>query len=174
MVGRIGQHHGVGADTAVGTNVNRAQHFCARADHHMIAQGGVTLTPVAAGSAQGHSLVQQHVITNFGGFANHHPAAMIDQQVAADGGGGMNLNPRHHAGQVGQQLSGKMQPPSPQAVGHPIQQQGVQARVAQHHLQPTGGGGIAPPNRGYQGFLRHGGGGVVRQTGHGMGKSVGV
>ena len=49
--GQVAQHHAAGTDAGVVADVHRAQHFGARADQHVVAQGGVTLTGVLAGAA---------------------------------------------------------------------------------------------------------------------------
>ena len=81
------------------------------------------LESVIAGASQGDPLVQQAAGTDFGGFADHHPHAVVDEHAVADAGAGMDFN----AGQgtadlaeaAGRQLQRQMAGPEP--VADPMQ-----------------------------------------------------
>ena len=45
---------------------------------------GWRLPVLFAGAAQRHALIQQHIVADFGGFADHHAHAVIDEEAAAD------------------------------------------------------------------------------------------
>jgi hypothetical protein len=88
---------GTGADLDVVANFDVAQHLGAAPHHHAIAQGGVALAFFVARAAQRHALVEQHIVSDFGGFADHHAHAVVDEEPPPDVGAGVNLDPRQEA-----------------------------------------------------------------------------
>src|SRR5579863_2490807 len=81
-----------GADLDVVADVDVAEDFGAGTDDDAIAEGGVALSLLAAGAAEGDALVEEDVVTDFGGFADDYPGAVVDEKPAADGGSGMDLD----------------------------------------------------------------------------------
>jgi hypothetical protein len=62
----------------------------------------VALAAGEAGAAEGHALVDRHVVAHLGRFADHHARAVVDEQPAADLGGRVDLDPGEHLRDVGQ------------------------------------------------------------------------
>ena len=58
----------------------------------MVAEGRVSLRLLIGRAAQDHTLVHQHVLTDFGRLADDHAHAVIDEEAPADFRSGMNLN----------------------------------------------------------------------------------
>ena len=57
----------------------------------------MALAVLLAGAAQRDALVQQHVVADLRGLADHHAHAVIDEEAAADARAGMNLDARQSA-----------------------------------------------------------------------------
>src|SRR3990167_7865279 len=66
------------------TNLNTTKHFSACADHHMIADRGMPLTPLSSSTAKRHSLINQYVTTNFGGLTDDNSHTMVDKKTGTD------------------------------------------------------------------------------------------
>jgi hypothetical protein len=54
----------------------------------------VTLLLLQAGAAQGHAVVERHVVPHDRGFADHHAHTVIDKQSAPNLRAGMDFNSR--------------------------------------------------------------------------------
>ncbi len=54
----------------------------------------MALPALVARAAQRYTLVEEHVIADFGRLADHHAQAVIDEQALADLRSGMNFNAR--------------------------------------------------------------------------------
>src|ERR1017187_4387855 len=97
IVGHRVHHHRPRAHLHVIADSNVAQHLRAGAHHHAIADGGMAFALLIAGTAQGHALVEQHVVADLRGLAYYHAGTVVDEEAASDGGSRMNLNPRQEA-----------------------------------------------------------------------------
>ena len=80
--------------------VNAADHLGARADHDVVADGGVALLPLEARATQGHALEDAHVPADLGGLADDDAHAVIDEEPGAQHGGGMDLDTGQETGHV--------------------------------------------------------------------------
>ena len=69
-----------------------AENLGAGADHHVVFQRRVALALFPGGAAQGHAMVERAVVADFGGFADHHTHAVIDEEAPADLGARMDLD----------------------------------------------------------------------------------
>ena len=58
---------------------------------------GMPLAGVERSSAKRDALVDGDVVTHFGGLANDHSHAVIDEEAAANGGSGMDFDSRKKA-----------------------------------------------------------------------------
>src|SRR5450759_5127538 len=144
IVGHRVHHHRPRTHLHVIADSNVAQHFRARAHHHVVADGGMALALLVAGTAQGHALVEQHVVANLRGLADHHAGTVVDEEAASDGGAGMNLDPGKEAADLRDHARHQRHAPAVQAVRQAVHQDGVEARVAEKNLQPTLGGRVLP------------------------------
>ena len=101
--------HGSSADSGIGAHLNGSQHLGASSHHHVVGEGWVTFAAVFARTAKGDALIEQAAITNFAGFTNHHPHAVIDEHASADGGAGVDLDPGDSSPQLAEQASRQFQ-----------------------------------------------------------------
>lgn len=70
-----------------------AQHFGARADDHVVAERWMTLGFLMSRTPESDTLVEQHVIADHGGFSDHDPHAVIDEEPPAYRRPGVDLDP---------------------------------------------------------------------------------
>ena len=101
--------HGSSADPGVSAHLNSSQHLGAGSHHYVVGERWVTLAAVFARTAQGDALIEQAAITNFAGFTNHHPHAVIDEHAAADRGAGVDLDPGDSSPQLAEQACRQFQ-----------------------------------------------------------------
>ena len=87
-------HHGARADLGVVADRDIAQNLGAGPDHHVVADGGMALALLLAGSAQRHALVQQYIVADLGGFADHGAHAVVDEAAPSNLRAGMDLDSR--------------------------------------------------------------------------------
>ncbi len=115
-------HDGVGADFGVMTNRDRAQQLRARTDRDTVLHGGMTFAGGKAGTAQGHTLIDRHILSHRGRLSDDHTHAVVDEQSGPDIGGGMDLNAGDGSGKGSQQSRQHR---------HPDTQHGVRRTVRQ-------------------------------------------
>jgi hypothetical protein len=80
-----------GSDPGVIAHRNRSQDSRASADNHVIAYGWVALGSFHARATQDSSLVQEHIVPDLCGLANHHAHAAVNERASAEHGPGMDL-----------------------------------------------------------------------------------
>lgn len=98
-VGRhVFDHHGVAADLDVIADGDISQHLGTGAHSDVVAQRGVALARLIAGSAQGDALVEGAIVADDGGLANDDAHGMVDEEVPADMRGGVNFDTGYMAG----------------------------------------------------------------------------
>jgi hypothetical protein len=144
---RVGGHrahdHGIGPDAAVVPDGDRAEHLGAGADHHAVADRGVTLAPLEARATEGHALIEGHVATDVRRLADDHAGGMVDEQPASELGAGMDVhpgqNPGHRRPDPGQEPEAVVPQPVVDAVGP----HRVHPRVAEGDLERGPGGRVA-------------------------------
>src|SRR3546814_19933107 len=66
-------HHRIGADFRPRPHGERPEHLGAGTDHYAVLPGRVALAFVPTGAAEGHALVQPHVIADTGRFTAANP-----------------------------------------------------------------------------------------------------
>ncbi len=128
-------HHSIGADLGARTDGKRTEHLRARPDYNAIFQRRVALAFVPGCAAQGHALVQGHVITNLGGLANNDAHAVVDKETTADLGARMNLNPGQPTAEVRYQPRQPFPAHAPQGAGQAMDPDRMHARVAGQHFK---------------------------------------
>jgi hypothetical protein len=88
--GSAGRHgmndDGTGANFDIIAEFNVAENGSAGADDNAVANGGVTFAAYVASAAEGHALVKQNIVADFGGFADDDAEPMIDEKALADFG----------------------------------------------------------------------------------------
>ena len=84
-------------------------------------------------------------MAHFGGFADHHAHAVVDEHSGSDPGSGVDLDagddPADLAEETGQQF--QLQITAPQPMAEAMQGDGMETRVAEQDLQPVTGCRVA-------------------------------
>src|SRR5690606_12275963 len=106
-------------------------------------QGRRALAFLPAGAAQRYAVVERAVVADFGGLADHHAHAMVDEEAPADAGAGMDLDTGEPARDCGKEARRPAQAMPPQPMVDAMHQQRVQAGIAGEHLERVAGGGVA-------------------------------
>ena len=97
--------------------------------------------------AQRHALIDLHMVADDGGLAHHDAGAVVNEEVAADGGAGVDVDAgdavgvlRHNPGQQGN-------PKGVEHMGQPVDGDGEQPRIAEDNLVHAEGGGVTVEKR---------------------------
>ncbi|MNJ59958.1 hypothetical protein D3C77_556650 [compost metagenome] len=85
---------------------------------------------IPASAAEGHALINSHVITNLGGFTDDDTHAMVDKETTTDLGPRMNLDPGQPATEVRHQPRQPFQFVAPQHAGQSMDPDRMHAGVA--------------------------------------------
>ena len=81
-------------------------------------------------------VIERHVVADHRGLADDHAHAVVNEEAAADLGAGVDLDARDHAADVGHEAAEQAEAALPEPVRHVIEQQRVEARIAEEHLDP--------------------------------------
>jgi hypothetical protein len=84
------------------------------------------------GAAQRHALIDGYIVSDLGGFADDDAKAMIDEQVAADRGAGMDVDAGQPARQMIDEAREEEQVRLEQPVGNAVHADGEQPRIEQN------------------------------------------
>ena len=100
----------------------------------------MALSPVLACTAQGNTVVDQHIVADLRGLADDNPHTVVNDQPAADLGPGVNLDAGTPAVPLGFQPRQKKQFVPVEKMGNPVADDGVDAGIEQENLQfaPSG------------------------------------
>ena len=149
----MGDEH-VGADDAVPADDGAAaQDRRAGVDGHVVLDGGVPLfAPEAlpapgAQRAQGHALIDLHMVADDGGFAHHDAGAVVNEEVFSNGGAGVDVNAGDAVGVLGHDPGQQRHPQGVEHMGQPVDGDGKQAGIAENDLVHAEGGGVAVEKR---------------------------
>lgn len=91
-----------------------------------------------AAGAQRDTMIQFYMGTDTAGLADHHASPMIDKKVAADGGAGMNVDPRSAMGPFGHDSWNERQFFAVEDVGQALDRNGFDAGIADDDLVIAG------------------------------------
>ena len=116
----FGEYHRVGGDAGVVAHGEGTQHLGSAADEHVVANGRVALALVLTGTAQRNAVENQTVVTDLRSLANHDAHTVVNDQTAADGGTGVDLDAGEMAGDLRVQTGQKQQFMLIQPVGDPV------------------------------------------------------
>src|SRR5215472_9039049 len=128
-------YHRARADAASRADGEGADDLRARSHHHVVGESGVTLLPLVAGAAEGHSLEQAHVPADLRRLTDDHAHAVVDEEPGAQLGRGMDLDAREETAEVRQPACGGRPSRPPQGVRDAMDPDGVDAGIAQHDLE---------------------------------------
>ena len=152
------QHHGTGGDAGVVTHLEGAQDLRAGAHQDIVAQRGVALSLILAGTTQCDALVQQAVVADLRRLADDDAHAVVDDQAVADGGTGVDLDAGPEPAPLGHAPGQEKPVVDIQPMGQPVIEDGVDAGVQEKDLQLAAGRGVAALIGGQQ----------AAQTGHSL------
>jgi hypothetical protein len=93
-------HHGIGSNPASGADFYCPQDLGACAHHNGIPQSGVPFAFFEAHAAQGDSVIESHVIPNFGGFSDDYPHPMVNEKAPPDICAGMDFDSSATSGEL--------------------------------------------------------------------------
>ena len=102
----------------------------------------MTLAVVLASAAQGDTVVDGAVITDFGGLAKNHAHAVVDEQAAADLGAGMDLDAGMVAAALADPSGQEKVLVFKQPVCDAMVYQDMKSRVQQYDFRQAAGGGV--------------------------------
>ena len=133
--GVIVDDHSVRTNSAIGTNLHRAQHLRTGTNGHTVTNGGVTLHLLQGTTAQGHAVVQHHVVTNLSGLTNHNAHAVINEETAANGRTGVNLHTGQKTSKLRESTSQSLRLILlPELMGQTVNPNRVHTRIVQRNL----------------------------------------
>ncbi len=120
------EHDGARRDFGVITDLERAEHLRARADHHVAAEHGVPLAAVLAGTAERHALIDGAVIADLRSLADDDGAAVVNEDAFCRFfRAGVDFNPGQPAGDLTDRTGGKVFLPC-RIMRRAVRQHGVQ------------------------------------------------
>ena len=145
----MGDEH-VGTDDRVpADDCTAAQNGRAGVDGHMVFDGGMTLlateTLTAAGGerAQGNALVDLHVIANSGGLTDDDAGTMVNEEILAHSGAGVDVDTGNGVGMLGHDSGQHGNPHGVQNVGQTVDSDGIQTGIAVDDLIHAESRGVA-------------------------------
>ena len=87
-------------------------------------------------------MIQQHIVTNFRGLADHDRGAMIDEEAPTDARARMDLDERERTHDLGDQARQERHPRPEERVREPVPEHRVDGRVGQQDFQAATRRGI--------------------------------
>ena len=100
------------------------------------------LTAPGSEGAQGYALIDLHMVADDGGLTHHDAGAVVDEEVAADGGAGVDVDAGDAVGVLRHDSRNQRHPQRIQNMGQPVDGDGKQPGVAEDDLIHAGSGGI--------------------------------
>ena len=88
------KHNRARRNAGIITYLKWSQHLSARAYHNVVPHGGVALAGILSRAAEGHALVDQHVVAYFGSFAYYYAGSVVYNQSSAYFSARVNFNTR--------------------------------------------------------------------------------
>ena len=140
--GDIAQQHRAGADAGVSPHGDRPQHLGAGPHHHVLAQGGMALADGLTRAAQGDPLVEQAVVADHAGFADHHAHAVVDEHPLADAGAGVDFYAGGQPAELAHEPGHQGQAQAPKFVAEAMQGEGMEPRITEQDFQGAAGGRV--------------------------------
>ena len=82
-----------------------------------------------------YPVIKGHIVPDLGGFPDDHAHAMIYEEFFSNTGARMYFYAGKEAADVGKEPPEEKEFPDPEPVGHPVEPEGVEPRVAEENLQ---------------------------------------
>src|SRR5437867_150896 len=139
---------GVRAHLRVVPHPDRTEQDRVGPDEHVVADDRMPLAVVLAGAAQAHVVEQDAVVADHRALPDDDARAVVDEEAAAEARARMDLDAGPEAVGDGNESRQEAQAQARvDPVRHPMDQDRVQRRVAEHDLQPAVGGRIVAFHR---------------------------
>src|SRR5579862_8749468 len=135
MIGHGANDHRAGTDFYVVADLNAPENLGACSDHDVVADRGVTLALLVAGSAERDAQVNENVVANLSGLADYHAHAVVDEETAADPGSRMDFDAGQKAGNLGDETRQNRDVGFIQAMREAVHQNRVKSGVAEDDLE---------------------------------------
>jgi len=115
-----------------------AKDLCSSADHNPVANRRVTLATLLACSAKGDSLIEDDIIPDDRCLSYNYSHAVVDEESTADGCAGVDFNSGNHSGDLRDYAREEPEADPVKEVSYAMQEDGVQAGVADQHFKGAG------------------------------------
>jgi hypothetical protein len=115
-----------------------AKNFGPRADNNVAADRRMTLAPFFTSATQCDSLVEDDIVSNDCGLTDYYSHSVVDEKAPANGCSRMNLDSCEHSGDLGNHAGQEPEAKLVERMCQAMQKNGVQARVADQHLESAG------------------------------------
>lgn len=125
----IFQDDGIGTNFCSVPDFDGAENFGPCGDEDMVAQGGVPFALVFACAAEGDLVVEGAIVANFSSFTDDQAHAVVDEEVFADLGAGVDFNAGQKTAKLGDEAGPKVSPFSVEKVGDAVKADGMDARI---------------------------------------------
>src|SRR3974390_654330 len=133
---RIDHHRTRGNARAV-PDLDVAEDFCTRADHHAVADFRMTVLMLLAGAAEGNVMQDRHVVVDHRRLADDEPRGMVEEDAAADARGRIDValeNDRRAALQIHRKVLATL---AQKPMRQPVRLNGVKTFVIKYRLAET-------------------------------------
>jgi len=104
--------------------------FCSGACYHTTSYGGVSFYFLQTGTAQNHTLIDQHVVSYFCGFTDYHSHSMVDEHSSTDDCTGVDFNSGKQSPQGWKESACKLVVAGPEPVSPSVSLQSSSAVVS--------------------------------------------
>lgn len=74
------KHDGVCRNFSVAAYFKAAEHLCARTNHDVVAERGVSFARIFSRSSEGHALIDRAIVADLGCFADDDGGAVVDEK----------------------------------------------------------------------------------------------
>src|SRR5256885_3318904 len=91
-------HDGTGRDPRAMANLDIAEDFGAGPDHHAVANFWMAVLVLLAGAAERDAVQDRDVVVDHGGLAADEAGGVVEEDAAADHGGGVDVGLEHRRG----------------------------------------------------------------------------
>ena len=133
LLWHVGMRHGPLLAPQAASRRQLEEHLRAGADRHAVAHRRVPLAAVPrrveAQAAQRDAVVDQHVVADFRGFADHHAHAVVDEEAPADRRARVDFHAGKEAVNLRQDARGPAQPTLPHPVRNAVRPHRVETGV---------------------------------------------
>ena len=126
---------GVCADLRAVADRDRSQQLRPGADRHVVAQGRVALAGLQARAPERHALIEGHAVADLCRLADHDSRAVVDEELRADPGRGMDLYPGDRPAHVGDRAGQQRNARAWQTVCQPVGEQRLHPSPAREDLE---------------------------------------